>query len=116
MSVNIVLWWSFAGDLQDSASTSGCYLVLMGPQTYAPISWFCKKQGPVSHSSSESEVMSLDAALRMEGLPTLMLWDVILNVLGNKPMPSQNVSRAPISQTKHYLSYFMYYVHCLYYV
>ena len=84
----------------------------MGPHTYAPISWFCKKQGPVSHSSSESEVISLDAALRMEGLPALMLWDVILSVLGNKTAPKQKLPRMPISQVMHDLSYFIDYVPC----
>ena len=36
---------SFASWLADSKSTSGCILVLMGPNTYVPISWFCKKTG-----------------------------------------------------------------------
>ena len=62
---------SFASWLADSKSTSGCILVLMGPNTYVPISWFCKKQGSISNSSSESELISLDAALRMEGIPAL---------------------------------------------
>ena len=43
---------SFAGDLQDSKSTSGCFLALVGPRTFVPISWFTKKQTVISHSSS----------------------------------------------------------------
>ena len=39
-----------------------------------------KKQGATSHSSSEAEVIALDAALRMEGIPALMLWDIIMEV------------------------------------
>ena len=35
----------------------------------------------MSHSSTESEVMSLDAGLRMDGLPALDLWDVVMEVL-----------------------------------
>ena len=35
---------SFAGDLRDSKSTSGGMLVLVGPATFVPISWLCKKQ------------------------------------------------------------------------
>ena len=31
----------------------------------------CKKQMSVSHSSTESEIISLDAGLRMDGLPAL---------------------------------------------
>ena len=71
---------SFAGDLRDSKSTSGAILVLMGPHTFVPISWFAKKQGAVSHSSSEAEVIALDAAVRMEGLPALLLWDKIIEI------------------------------------
>ena len=73
---------SFAGDLQDSKSTSGAILCLTGPQTFVPLSWFCKKQTAVSHSSSEAEVVALDAGVRMEGLPALTLWDAVISVLG----------------------------------
>ena len=69
---------SFAADLDDSKSTSGVWLCLVGPRTFIPITWMCKKQGAVSHSSTEAEVISLDAGIRLEGLPSLMLWDVIL--------------------------------------
>ena len=44
-----------------------------------PVSWMCKKQNAVSHSSTESEVISLDAGLRMDGLP-LDLWDMVIEV------------------------------------
>ena len=37
-----------------------------------------KKQTSVSHSSTESEVISLDAGLRMGGIPALDLWDWLL--------------------------------------
>ena len=69
---------SFAGDLGDSKSTSGMYLCLVGPSTFVPISWLCKKQGAVSHSSTESEVISLESSLRQEGLPALMLWEIVV--------------------------------------
>ena len=50
----------------------------------------CKKQTAVSHSSSEAEIIALDAALRLEGIPSLMLWDLVLDVYapsqeGNNP-------------------------------
>ena len=57
----------FAGDLEDSKSTS----------------WMCKKQIAVSHSSTESEIISLDTGLRLDGLPALELWDLIVSVIGN---------------------------------
>ena len=43
----------------------------------------CKKQTSVSHSSPESEIISLDTGLRLDGLPALELWDLIVSVLGN---------------------------------
>ena len=71
---------SFASWLGNSKSTSGAVLCLMGPNTYVPISWFCQKQGSISNSSTESELISLDAALRMEGIPALELWDTVIDV------------------------------------
>ena len=41
----------------------------------------CKKQTSVSHSSTESEIISLDARLRLDGIPALDLWDLIVSVL-----------------------------------
>ena len=38
--------------------------------TLVRISWMCKKQTSVSHSSTESEIISLDAGLRLESLET----------------------------------------------
>ena len=50
--------------------------------TFVPISWMCKKQTAVSHSSTESEIIFLDAGLRFNGIPALDLWDLIVLVLG----------------------------------
>ena len=75
----------FAGDLQDSKSTTGSFLVLVGPQTWAPISWMCKKQVPISHSSSEAEVIALEAALRLEGIPALLFWDEVIAMFSDLP-------------------------------
>ena len=73
----------FAGDLEDSKSTSGGTLCVFGCHTFVPTSWMCKKQTSVSHSSTESEIFSLDAGLRLDGIPALDLWDLIFSVLGN---------------------------------
>ena len=43
-----------------------------GSHTFVPISWMCKKQTAVSHSSTESEIISLDIGLRLDGCP---LWN-----------------------------------------
>ena len=75
--------FDFAGDLEDSKSTSGGTLCIFGSHTFVPISWMCKKQTAVSHSSTESEIISLDTGLRLVGLPALELWDLIVSVFGS---------------------------------
>ena len=45
--------------------------------------WMCKKQTSVSRSSTESEIISLDAGLRLDGIPAIDLWDLIVAALGN---------------------------------
>ena len=72
---------NFAGDLEDSEINISKALCILGCRTFVPISWMCEKQTSVSHSSTESEIMSLDAGLRMDGLPTLELWDLVIEVL-----------------------------------
>ncbi len=86
---------SFAGDLVGSKSTTGGFLVLVGPNTWCPITWLCKKQGAVSHSSSEAEIIALDACTRMEGLPALMLWDLVIDVFGDKSQLPNKVRNPP---------------------
>ena len=74
----------FAGDLEDSKSTSGGTLcVFLEGHTFVPISWMCKKETAASHSSTESEIISLDTGLRLDGLPALELWDLIVSVFGS---------------------------------
>ena len=50
---------------------------------FVPISWMCKKQTAVSHSSTESEIFSLDTELKLDAFLALELWDLIVFVLGN---------------------------------
>ena len=45
----------------------------------------CKKQTAVSHSSTEAEIISIDAGLRMDGIPALDLWDLVLEVFHSSP-------------------------------
>ena len=73
----------FAGDLEDSKSTSGGTLCIFESHAFVPNSWMCKKQTAVSHSSTESEIISLDTGLRLDGVPALELWDLIVSVLGS---------------------------------
>ena len=50
----------FAGDVEDAKSTSGGTLCISGSLPFVPLSCMCKKQTAVSHSSTESEIISLD--------------------------------------------------------
>ena len=50
----------------------------------------CKKQTSVSHSSTESEIISLDAGLRLDEPLALDLWDLVIEVLR-----SSNSARSP---------------------
>ena len=70
----------FVGDLEDLKSTSGGLLCIFGSKTFVPITWMCKKQISVSHSSTEAEVISVDAGLRMDGSSALDLWDLVIDV------------------------------------
>ena len=45
----------------------------------------CKKQISVSHSSTEAELISLDAGLRMDGIPALDLWDMVIYFFRSSP-------------------------------
>ena len=71
----------FGGDLEDSKSTSGGVLCIFGSRTFVLVSWMCKKQTAVSRSSTKSEILSLDAGLRVDGLLALDLWDIVTEVV-----------------------------------
>ena len=45
----------------------------------------CKKQTSVSHA----EIISLDASLRMDGIPALDLWDLVIEVFHSPPNQSK---------------------------
>ena len=72
---------SFADDLSSSKSVTGGYLALVGPRTFVPLTWLCKKQTAVAHSSTESEIIALDTCLRVEGIPALNFLDTINQIL-----------------------------------
>ena len=88
----------FAGDFEDSKSTSGGTLCVFGSRTFVPISWMCKKQTSVSHRSTESEIISLDAGLRLDGIPALDLWDLIVSVLGNTTQNHDRTGRPVVNK------------------
>ena len=84
----------FAEDLEYSKSTSG-----------GTLSWMCKKQTAVSRSSTESEIISLDTGLRLDGLPALELWDLIVSVLGHVSRVSDRSGKPESDDHKHHKSH-----------
>ena len=62
------------------------------------LGWMCKKQTSVSHSSTESEIISLDAGLRLDGIPAHDLWDLIVSVLGNTTQNHDGTGRPVVNK------------------
>ena len=57
-------------------------LVYLWKPNICPSSVGCARSKPLSYSSTESEIVSLDAGLRMEVIPALSIfWDVVIEVL-----------------------------------
>ena len=72
--------------------------------TFVPISWMCKKQTSFSHSSTESEIISLDTGLRLDGLRALELWDLIVSVFGSVSQISDRSGQPDNDVKKHHKS------------
>ena len=47
----------------------------------------------VTHSSTEAEIISLDAGLQIDGIPALDLWDFIIEVLHSDSNRKQKLKR-----------------------
>ena len=58
----------------------------------------------VSHSSTESEIISLDTGLRLDGLPALELWDLIVSVFGSVSQISDRSGQPDNDVHKHHKS------------
>ena len=91
---------SFAGYLGDSISSTGAMMCLVGPNTFVPIQWLCKKQTAVSHSSTEAEVISLDTGVRLDGIPALIFWELVIEVLGPSNVAGRNSKLTKADENK----------------
>ena len=58
-----------------------------------PISWMCKKQTSVSHSSTEAEKNSLDAGLRMDVFPLSLSGILVIEVFHSVPNNTDGAKR-----------------------
>ena len=95
----------FAGDLEDSKSTSAGTLCVLGSRTFVPMSWKCKKQTSVSHSSTESEIIFLDTGLRLDGISALDLWELIVFVLGNTIQTHERTGKPVVCRDKNHVGH-----------
>ena len=89
----------FAGDIEDSTSTSGGTLCVFGSHIFVLVSSMCKKETSVSHSSPESEIISLDARSRLDGIPALDSCDLFVTILGNTNQSHDRTRRLVNAQT-----------------
>ena len=80
------------------------HFAFFGSHTFVPISWMCKKEAAVSHSSTESEMISLDTGLRLDGLSALELWDLIVSVFGSVSQISDRSGQLDSDVNKHHKS------------
>ena len=74
-------------------TTSGGILCIFWSHTFETISWMSKKQTSVSHSSTETEIISLDADLRMDGIPAFTLWHLMIDVFHSVPCKTDGSKR-----------------------
>ena len=79
------------------------HCAFLGIHTFVPISWMCKKQTSVSHSSTASEIISLDAGLRLDGIPALDLWDLIVFFFGNTNQNHDRTERPVVCRDKNHV-------------
>ena len=67
------------GGCPTQKSTSGAFMCIRGKNSFFPINGASKRQGSVSHSTPEAEIVAADFALRTMGLPAILLWERLLS-------------------------------------
>merc|ERR1711873_256627 len=68
-----------AGCAETQRSTSGVFHCIRGQHTSFPIPVVSKRQGSVSHSTPEAELVALDHGLRNVAIPAMHIWDLLLS-------------------------------------
>ena len=77
LTVDIYADADFAGCEDPLRSTSGAHMGLQGKHTRFPVAGASKRQGCVSHSTPEAEIIAADFALRTMGIPVVDLWTIV---------------------------------------
>ena len=68
----------YAGCGQSLRSTSGSHMMASGSHTRFPLAGGSKRQGCVSHSTPEAEIIAADYALRTHAVPIVSLWKTLV--------------------------------------
>ena len=84
----------------DSRSTSGCFLALIGPNTFYPLTACSKKQTSTAMSSTEAEVIAANVALRAVGLPSSCLWEIIQSAGGGTENPTCTLTPCTLTPSR----------------
>jgi hypothetical protein len=66
-------------DIDHIKSTSGMMMAVEGPNTWFPLTWASRRQTATARSTTEAEMISLEAGLFSEALPTQEFLEHILN-------------------------------------
>ena len=93
--------FDFAGDFEDSKSTSVGNLCIFGSCSIVPVSSMCKKRTSVSPSSTEAEIFSLDAGLRKNGIPALDFGDLVTEVFHSSSDTTQRRKERALGDLLH---------------
>ncbi len=89
----------FAGCSETQRSTSGVHLAVQGEHSNFPIAGISKRQGCVSHTTPEAEIVAGVFALRATGLPALTLWEVLNSKIGKIQMHADNKAMIQVAHT-----------------
>ena len=68
-------------------------MAMVGPNTFFPLGAISKTQPAVSHSSTEAEVIALDYAIRVEGLPALTFWEHVVMLFCTNESVSKDIAQ-----------------------
>jgi hypothetical protein len=88
-----------AGDRPSFRSTTGVLLVLQGPNTWFPLAAISKRQGCVSASTPEAELVAAAHGLRTVMLPQLDLWERILQRRVHSYFAEDNTTAIQVMKT-----------------
>ena len=74
LSIGLFADADYAGCGESLRSTTGVHMHIQGGHTRFPLAGMSKRQGCISHSTPEAEIVAADHALSRVGLPAITLW------------------------------------------